>query len=258
MVWNANSPLTVVGLMISCIIVDDEPEARSGIERLVARDPELTILDVCKNGREAIEKINELDPNLVLLDIQMPGMTGVEVVESLGDNHPAILFITAYDEFALKAFEVHAVDYLLKPFTDERFFDALHHAKQLIHRKHHLSFRNLTRELLAAQDKLAFKSSGKTYFINPSEIGYIEGFDYFIKIHWDHEILLVRETLKAAEQRLPDSFIRIHKSFIVNVSHVKSIRPGSKGSLLVELQSGKMLTASSKNKQALSDKLGPR
>ena len=241
--------------MIRTIIADDEIEAREGLEFLLQKEAEFEVIRMCKNGNDAVESIDLLKPDLVFLDIQMPEKNGFEVLESLSQNNPLplIVFITAYDEFALHAFKVHAVDYLQKPFTDERFLDCLNHVKSQIklrvNKIDHLM--EYIREDGLRQDdtqQLIIKSSGKIFFLNYQEIIWIEGFDYYIKIHTSDHFYLVRNSLSRIVNQLPRQFIRIHNSSIINKGHLKMMEPLSRGNYQVKMANGVELVLSKKYK----------
>ena len=214
---------------------------------LLDDDPDTEVVAVCANGLEAIHTIKDLSPDLLFLDIQMPQIDGFEVLNSLSSEQlPAVIFTTAYDEYTLKAFEVHAIDYLLKPFTDERFHRALNHAKQLIRAQQTPALQSLLQAQpakaadqsalirdsnLTANDKLIVKTDGRVYFVPYADIIWVEAYDYYVKIHVRDRYFLLRDSLKHLEQQLPsDLFIRIHKSSIVNVQHIASLVPQDSGS----------------------------
>lgn len=232
---------------IGTIIVDDEREAREGVKLLLQQDEEIEIVAVCANGIEAIQAIRDFHPKLLFLDIQMPQINGFEVLRSIAEEHlPAIIFTTAYDEYTLKAFEVHAVDYLLKPFSDQRFYAALAHAKQLIQQKQLAEQPEVSlakaqtqatnnSQLIQASDaqttRLVFKVDGRVHFLDYSDIIWIEAYDYYVKIHVQERFYLLRERLKSLEDQLPSPpFMRIHKSSIINRQHLRQIAPQSSGS----------------------------
>lgn len=253
---------------ISCIIIDDEREAREGLELLLQDDQDVEIVESCSNGLEAIQAINELKPQLILLDIQMPGANGFEVLNNIAKPFPEIIFITAYDQFAIKAFDVHALDYLLKPFNDARFFEAISHAKSKIGTSNTQqdNVLKLAKEALEAQpagesaivkskDKLVLKSDGKIYFVDESSIKCITAFDYYIKVHVDDSILLVRESMKSMLEKLGDDFIRIHKSSIVNLKEIKSLSPLANNEMEVTLGDGSKLKVSRSYKSELKRRI---
>jgi len=251
---------------IRTIIVDDEPEAREGLKLLLEGDTDIELIGLCKNGIEAIDMINEHAVDLALLDIQMPVINGFEVVNSVsGDRLPHIIFVTAYDQYALKAFDVHAVDYILKPFTDQRFREGLQRAKMLISQEKLQKdmLRSLSEELgnrdaqkdgqlvpespdnPSSAQRLVVKDSGKIRFIPLPEIVWLEAFDYYVKIHIKGHFYLIRESLKKLSERLPSSmFIRIHKSSIVNISYIQSLTSVENGEYLIKATTGEELKVS--------------
>lgn len=229
---------------IKSIIVDDEPAAREGVALLVKADPDIIIADICSNGLQALEAIQEHAPDLLFLDIQMPRINGFELLSSISlSQRPEVIFITAYDEYTLQAFEVHAVDYLLKPFSDERFYQALHFAKDRIRQQQLLQKQERIDQLLEEQrqkagqsressvvssekktGRLAVKAEGRVHLLPYQDIIWIEAYDYYVKIHVKERFFLVRDSMKNMERNLPEEqFVRIHKSSIVNLAQVSSI-----------------------------------
>ena len=246
---------------IRVIVVDDEAEARQGIRQLLANDQDVELLSVCRNGLEAIQEINASAPDLVFMDIQMPEINGFDVLNSIKlDPFPMIIFITAYDQYALKAFEIHAIDYLLKPFTNDRFYRSLEYAKQQIRESGDEAHQKINSILKGyandadpdrlihenhSQNRIVIKSSGKIYFVPLDEIRWIEAFDYYIKIHVKDQFYLVRETMKKMETKLPaDRFVRIHKSAIINMDFLSELEPHFNGEFLIKLRNGKALKVS--------------
>jgi len=250
---------------IRVIVVDDEEEAREGIKQLLLEDEEVELLSVCKNGLEAIHEINMTEPDLVFMDIQMPEINGFDVLNSIAIKpFPMIIFITAFDQYALKAFEIHAIDYLLKPFTNERFFKSLEFAKEQIKEESSDSVNQKLASILQnyvhdntnhdsdrlinesiGNNRMIIKSSGKIYFVPLDEIRWVEAFDYYVKIHVDEKYYLVRESMKAMESKLPSGrFIRIHKSTIINMDYLTELEPHFNGEFIVKLQDGKALKVS--------------
>jgi two-component system LytT family response regulator len=235
------------------VIVDDEPIAREGVRLQLLKDPDAEILVECENGPEAVEAIRELAPDLVFLDVQMPGMGGFEVLQNIGaDNLPAVIFVTAYDQYALKAFEVSAVDYLLKPFDSERFERAFNRAKKLIGRPTSETSEQKLHNLLEIVhpgkkhlQRLVVKDSGRIFFLQVDEIDWIEAADNYVSVHLGHESHLIRETLRALETKLdPNEFIRLRHSAIVNASRIKELHPLFKGEYEVILHNGTKLRSS--------------
>ena len=250
---------------VKIVVVDDEEEAREGVKQLLESDTEIELLSVCKNGLEAIQDINQLKPDLVFIDIQMPEVNGFDVLNNIRIKpFPMVIFITAYDQYALKAFEIHAVDYLLKPFTDERFFKALNYAKTQVRESSIENIESKLSSILTSyqQDqggsesnrlinentgsgRMTIKSSGKIYFVPLDEIRWVEAFDYYIKIHVKDKFYLVRESMKKMEQKLPgEKFMRIHKSSIVNLEFINELEPHFNGEYLLRLIDGQQLKVS--------------
>ena len=232
-------------MKIKCLIVDDELTARQGLSLLCEEHDSLDVIGTCKNGMEAIEEIKALKPDLVLLDVQMPKVNGFEVLASIDDPKPQVIFITAFDEFAIKTFEVNALDYLLKPFSDSRFEQAIERAieriKSNLPQKLPSSFSSNSQDhkMESDDDRLAVKIDGAIHILNRSQISHVEAFDYYVKIHLREMFFLLRETMKTMETKLDsDQFKRVHKSFIVNKSHVKALENPSKNEHELVLQTG--------------------
>lgn len=237
---------------IRTVIVDDEPIARRGLRTHLASEKDFEIVGECRNGREAVAVIDQQSPDLVFLDVQMPEMNGFEVIEAIGtERMPAIIFVTAYDKYALRAFDVHAIDYLLKPFDVERFSRALQRARQQIE---HNTINDLSRRLNGLltdlrtaparkyAERLVIKSSGRIFFLSASEIDWIEAADNYARIHSGGEEHLLRETMSSLEKRLdPEQFVRIHRSRIVNIGRVKELQPLFRGEYEIKLQDGTRL-----------------
>jgi two-component system LytT family response regulator len=265
---------------IGVLIVDDEPLARSGLRKLCERDPEIAVLGECADGRSAVAAIEQVEPDLLLLDIQMPGMDGFEVLRAVGpDRAPQTIFVTAYDQFALRAFEIHAVDYLLKPFSDGRFRDAIDRAKRAIRdadsgdlrgrllrlldavgseaqsgtRPNHDGTNSIARPLL----RIAVKEKGSVFLVKADEIEWIEAADYCAKLHVRGRVHVIRESMKSLEARLDATrFFRVSRSAIVNLDCVREIQPFSRGSQIVILRSGTQVTLSRSRREALARLLG--
>ena len=249
-------------MRLRTLIVDDEPLAREGIRMLLKHDPEVTVIHECADGQATVNAIIETKPDLVFLDVQMPEMDGFEVLETVGvDRMPNTIFVTAYDKYALQAFEVNALDYLLKPYTNERFFQALERAKAQIKLR---GDNKLNHQLSALLDhfkrsgdyleRLVVKSAGRISFVNVDEIDWIEAADTYVRLHVRRESHLVRGTMIGLEDRLdPHKFLRIQRSVIINISRVKELQPLFHGEYLVTLQDGTQLTSG----RSYRDKLQP-
>jgi two-component system, LytTR family, response regulator len=256
---------------IKTLIVDDEPLARRNIRLLLEKDPQIEILDECRNGREAVKAINALSPDLIFLDIQMPEMDGFDVVARVGPEHiQAIIFVTAFDQYALKAFDVHALDYLLKPFDDERFTHALRRAKAQIEAR---EINKLGRRLLALLEeresdrqtsmnqkthltRLMIKASGRVVLLKVDEIDLIEADGNYAKLHVGRKAHVLREKMHDLEEQLdPAKFVRIHRSIIVNLDRIKEMHPHFNGDYVVVLEDGRQLRLSRTRREALIHRL---
>jgi len=250
---------------IRTLIVDDEPLARDRLRKLLDDETDVTVLGQCANGKEAVKAIREKSPDLVFLDVQMPELDGFGVLAELQlKQMPVIVFVTAHDKFALKAFEVHAVDFLLKPFDRERFQTALKRAKERIAQKRPGELDQRLAALLAeikpeatALERMAIKTSGRVIFIKTSDIDWIEAADNYVNLHVGNESHLHRETLTALAERLPPKkFMRISRSTIVNVDRIKELQPLFHGEYAVILRNGTTLTLSRSYREVLDQLIG--
>jgi len=250
---------------IRALIVDDEPLGRERIRTLLGAHGDVEIVGECPNGKSAVTAVARLKPDLMFLDVQMPEMDGFAVVEAIADKHlPAIIFVTAYDRYALKAFEVHALDYLLKSFDPDRFHHAVERARGEIARAREgaLSERlaGLVEDLESRKrclTRVVIKSAGRIFFLSVDEIDWIEAADNYARIHSGRDTHLVRETLQALEARLnPEQFLRIHRSTIVNVSRIRELQPLFHGDYSVRLKDGTELTLSRNYREKLTEPLG--
>jgi len=227
--------------MIKAIIIDDEPLARSIVKEYLMAFPEIQLLQECNDGFEGIKAIMQHEPDLIFLDIQMPKINGFEMLE-LVENPPAVIFTTAFDEYAIKAFENHAVDYLLKPFSKDRFEKAIR--KWMEHRNSTTS--NDKKELLESaslqpqqSQRIVLKTGNKIKIIPADEIQYLEAADDYVKIHTKDGAFLKNKTMAHFEQVLdPQQFVRTHRSYIVNVQLVTSLDPYEKESYTALLKTG--------------------
>jgi len=244
--------------------VDDEPLGRERIRTLLAGDPEIEVIEECPDGRRAIAAIERSKPDLVFLDVQMPEVDGFAVLDAVaGDRMPTIIFVTAYDRYAVQAFEVHALDYLLKSFDRERFQAALQRAKAEIRRSKE-GFLNerlagLLEDLQARQKcltRLVVKSAGRIVFLRVEEIDWVEAADNYVRIHAGRESHLIRETLQSLESRLdPEKFLRIHRSTLVNFDRIRELQPIFHGDYLVKMNDGTELTLSRSYREKLLEPL---
>jgi two-component system LytT family response regulator len=236
---------------IRALVVDDEPPARSNLTVLLRLDPEISSIRECGSGAEAVAEIRKSKPDLVFLDVQMPECDGFDVVELLGrDLPPAIVFVTAYDEYALRAFDAGALDYLLKPFDNARFDRALGRAKQRIAR---------SQELPRKTDRLVIKSAAQVSVVKISDIDWIEAADYYACLHVGRKTHLLRRTMSELDRDLDqEAFCRIHRSAIVNLDRVRGLKLNREGDYEVELATGATLPLSRRHRKQLQSRLGMR
>lgn len=236
---------------IRTLIVDDEPLARSNVAVLLKRDPEIDIIGECGSGTEAVTEIRKTRPDLLFLDVQMPECDGFDVLELLGKDLPsAIVFVTAYDEYALRAFEAGALDYLLKPFDDARFALALGRAKRWI-----LPGTHRPRKL----QRVAIKGPGQLEFVRVSEIDWIEAADYYACLHVGSKSHLLRRSLAELEEDLdPTEFCRVHRSGIVNLKRVQALKLNPDGEYEVVLENGAQVRLSRRYRKQLEARIGVR
>ncbi|MEO7085985.1 MAG: LytTR family DNA-binding domain-containing protein [Gemmatimonadaceae bacterium] len=261
------APFSVSGIAeatkIRAVIVDDEELGRDRIQALLEQQPDIELVGICADGPSAVETIDRVKPDLVFLDVQMPGMDGFEVVEQLEDSAPpAVVFVTAHDGHALKAFEIHALDFLLKPFDQTRFEKALDRARAQIGKKDATrepvidsriaSLLEELRDERRYSERLIVKSSGRVFFIRTDEIDWVEASGNYVKIHAKADAHLLRESMKNMEAKLdPKIFVRIHRSAIVNIDRIKELEPWFHGEYIVIMRDGTRLTAS----RVFSDRL---
>lgn len=274
--------------ILKVLVVDDEAPARKRIADLVEQRDGVQLLKACASGRDAIEEILRNDPDFVLLDVQMPEITGIDLVRMVGpDRMPPVIFVTAYDEYALKAFELAAVDYLLKPFSDERFEQAIQRATEHVRHRSldELSDRMMSllrsatgsasgipdeersRGSTSAADgllasspwlrRIAVPRRNEIELVPVTDVTYIEADGSYVNIHTDARAHLVRERMKRLEERLdPDRFCRIHRSTIVNLERVEALEPTDPGDVVARLDTGKRLRVSRSRRADLEERLG--
>lgn len=250
---------------IRALIVDDESLARERLRSLLQDSPAFEVLGECANGREAVERILEDAPDLVFLDVQMPMLDGLGTLRELaGHPLPLIVFVTAYDKFALQAFEFHAVDYLLKPFDRERFELALQRVQERIRSRKEGDLEKRVADLLQkmrpdekSPERLAIKTDGKVLLLKLEDLDWIEAADNYVNLHCGTDAHLVRETMTALEGRLPArNFMRISRSTMVNVDRIKELQPLFHGEYVVILRNGTRLTLSRTYRDKLQTLLG--
>jgi two-component system LytT family response regulator len=234
---------------IKALVVDDESLARRNVTVLLRRDPDIGSVAECGSGLEAIEEIRKSKPDLVFLDVQMPECDGFDVLELLGsDLPPTIIFVTAHDEYALRAFEAGALDYLLKPFDDARFGRALNRAKERL--VHYLPPRP------RAAERLVVRSQGQVLFLSVEDIDWIEAAGYYACLHVGSDTHILRRSLSELEQDLgDDKFIRIHRSIVVNLERIRGLELQTSGEYEVVLKSKVRLRLSRRYRKLLQDRM---
>lgn len=240
--------------MIRAIIVDDEPLAREKVQLFASSETDLSIVDVCSNGHEALASITKHQPDVIFLDIQMPEMNGFEVLDNIKkEKLPGIVFITAYDEFALRAFERHALDYLLKPFDRERFRAAVDHARTVLKSgiesevtaEQIRTLLDSLKKERAPLDRIIVKTNGRIIFLRLEEVDWMEAAGNYVKIHVGNESHLIRETMNNLEAQLDrEQFVRIHRSTIINIDKLKELQSWFNGEYKVILTTNAQLIMS--------------
>lgn len=254
-------------MMIRTLIVDDEELARRGIQTRLDRRADIEIVAEAENGRQAVAAVRELDPDLVFLDIGMPGMDGFGVVEAIGvDAVPVLIFVTAYDRHALEAFEVHALDYLLKPIDDDRFEEAVDRAVERIRRGRASGIEERLEKLLAGmsappentgRDRFVVRQRGRVEIVPAEQILWVEAAGDYVALHTADGTHLMRETMAAMESHLdPARFIRVHRSAIVHGDRVRRIESDESGGCVVVLHDGHRVRASRTYRERLERFLG--
>jgi len=263
---------------IPTLIVDDEPLAREGVRLLLQKDADIDIIGECDNGRRAVKVLQTGAVSLLFLDVHMGDINGFEVLRHIHTDHlPVVVFITAFDQYALEAFRVHAVDYLLKPFSDEEFYESLKHVKQLVRQKKSI---RLSDQLLALMQnyggshaiagqaqalpspdlpanspyvsRIPIYSASRIYFLKADHIDWIEAADYYLELHANNKVHVLRETMQNMEANLdPSKFVRIHRSTIVNIDLIQGLEPYFNGEYILVLKNGKKFKVSRGRREKL-------
>jgi two-component system LytT family response regulator len=257
---------------IRVVVVDDEPVARAGVQKLLRSDPDFEIVGEAGNGRDAVALIQRVEPDLVLLDIQMPELNGFDVLSAIGtQNAPVIVFITAYDQFALKAFDVAALDYLVKPFDDERFEQAFERARRLVELRDVGRVSAQLLKLLQSVDqgtaaaapghayleRIAVEMRGQVRVVPVSDIDYITASGQYAELHVGEKTHVIRERMQTLEERLdPAKFFRIHRSAIVRLDRIDTLLRDAGGDYAVRLKGGAQLSVSRGRIEALESWMG--
>ena len=253
-------------MTIRALIVDDEPIARRGIRQRLRAMPDVEVVGECGDGATATASIAELAPDLVFLDVQMPEVGGFDVIDAIGvDRLPALIFVTAFDHYAVRAFEVHAVDYLLKPVDDERFRQAMERAREQVSSKSDVWGARIRAALADLGHvvparwcrRLAIKSPGRVRFVDIDEVDWAEAAGNYVEVHTGQKSHLLRETMASLEQRLdPGQFARVSRAAIVNVNAVRELQPMFNGDFVVILRDGSVVSGSRRYREPLFKLLG--
>ncbi len=240
-------------MKIRALVADDESLARERIQELLSGEPDIDVVAECADGREAVDAVQRHNPDLLFLDIEMPELDGFQVLRQIpAERMPVVVFITAYDRYAIKAFEEHALDYLLKPFDKPRFVSALNRARTRLEQQQNGSVNNKLMALLQQAgsqpkliDRLAIKSRGRVVFLRTDEIEWIEAAGNYVEVHAGKDCHLIRDTLNSFEEKLDSrKFMRIHRSCMVNLEFIKELQPGMAGEYVVVMRDGRQLTLS--------------
>lgn len=277
--------------MLQVVVVDDEPLPRKAVVELLREDPDVEVVATCAGGKEAVEAVADHEPELLLLDIRMPEMDGFDALERIRKQSrgpgemPVVVFVTGHEEHAVRAFEAHALDYVLKPVTGERFREALGRAKREVERRAHSDFGRRVASLLDDRSmpeppdgppesgesdlspggdegggppgRIVVRKSDRTLLLDPAEVDWIEAADNYVRLHTRDDTHLVRETMKGMERELdPDRFVRIHRSAIVRVARVAALEPRGHGDHDVVLDDGTRLPLSRSRREELEVRLG--
>jgi two-component system LytT family response regulator len=250
---------------IRVLLVDDEPLARHRVRSLLAGEPDIELLGECDNGSDAVRRALELRPDLLFLDVQMPGLDGFGVLHALRHAPlPLVVFVTAYDQFALRAFDVHALDYVLKPVSTERFRRVLARARALLHEGADAPERHRLIALLdevarrdTASDRVVLRTGGRLVFVRMTEIEWIEVAGNQVRVHAGGRVHVARETLSALEARLdPSRHVRVNRSAIVNLDHIVELQPWFQGDYIIVLRDGTRLTTGAAYRARVRELLG--
>lgn len=254
---------------IRALIVDDEPLARRGIRQLLDREPDVTVIGEARNGREALRALRTLDPDLVFLDVQMPEVDGFGVLRAVGAEHmPAVIFVTAFDAFAVRAFDAHAIDYLVKPLREARFAEAVQRVRERLRSADAVTLSRQLSALLATTDqarpavtpaavrRIVVPTSTGELVLDAEEIDWIEADDYYAAVHTRGRRHLIRESLTSLEARLdPTRFVRVHRSAIINLERVREYRADAPGDRAVLLRDGTRIAVSRRRREQVVELL---
>ena len=250
-------------MRLSVLVVDDEPHARRHIKNLLLKDEDVEVIYECKNGKEVLNFLKNQIPNIIFLDINMPGISGVELAETLKTMDTFVIFSTAYDQYALKAFELEAFDYLLKPYGDARFYEVLNRAKIQIEKNQQAEFSkkfaNLYKEynetMVPHLTEFVIKDKGFETTISVNNVLYLEASSVYVVLHLSNKNVLYRTAMNLLEQQLPPNFVRVHRSFIINNKFVKQLKYLNNNTYMITLDNNDVVISSRKYKSLIADNL---
>lgn len=248
-------------MRLSVLIVDDEPHARRHLKNLLSKDADVDTIYECKNGKEVLNFLNNKVPNVIFLDINMPGLNGVEVASKLKNVDTLIVFSTAYDQYALKAFELEAFDYLLKPFENTRFYDVLNRVKAAVEKNHQAQFsekfatlyKAYNNEIMPHLTEFVIKEKGFEHRISVSDILYLETSSIYVELHLQDKTVLYRSAMNLLEQQLSSIFVRVHRSFIINSEFVESVKYLNNSTYKFTMTNGDVIVSSRKYKTLIAE-----
>lgn len=251
-------------LRLRVLLVDDEPLIRKGLRHALRDVPDVEIVGECGSGVEAVEEISRQRPDLVMLDVQMPDCSGLDVVREVGSKDmPAVIFVTAYDDYAVSAFDLNAVDYVLKPFEEERLRESIDRARQRISQVNQAVLAQRLEALLESQthkwaERLVVRNGDRYEFVASDSIDWIESANNYIQLHCGPKQYLLGETMTNLESRLdPAKFVRIHRGRIVNVKRIAAVHPLFSGTYAVELEGGVRITSGRQYKEIVQNLIRP-
>lgn len=248
---------------LSVLTADDEPHARRFIKALLSEEGDVEVIYECRNGREVLDFLKQKEPDLIFLDINMPGISGVEVAEKLKDCASLIIFSTAYDEYAIRAFELQAFDYLLKPFDHKRFFEVFKRAKARIDRDRQAAFtrkfsdlfEDYQKEISPHLSEFKIVENGFERLVKACEVLYIEASSVYALLHLQDKTEIYRMSLQMLEQQLPPNFIRVHRSYIINTEQVKHVKYLNNSTYAMAMKNGDVIVSSRKYKATVMEHL---
>jgi two-component system LytT family response regulator len=243
---------------LTAVVVEDQPLARERLVALLRQQPDLRVVGECADGAEAVERIPALAPDVVFLDVQMPELSGFDVIDAIGvDRMPPVVFVTAFDQYALQAFEVHALDYLLKPYAEARLKAVIAHVRKTLGRSMASRYSGLLGEpaVASSRERIVLRSGGRILFISRDDIEWVDAQGNYAIVHASGQAYRVRDRISELEARLGPAFARIHRSTVVNVDHVRELQVAGGGEYDVVMKSGLRLRVTRLHRPALEQRL---